>query len=241
MLAFVLTILKTTIFSYFLNYYLKRNYPEKYNEYLISLSYNVIYISGLIQIKFKKYREYIYKSNPRLANFINEYKKTTFENIKNVEFILNGKVFYSATKEVIENYIIDIEKPDFIIYSDYNVENENNCINKKIINNLLTDDSFICEPSNIKFILCELIVGDKKYKIDYKSDNYNYYIVDNIINRNFVIYYLLNHYSESILLEDIINDNKLILKIIDHNMDDCEIDITDNNYLQIKKDNYITN
>ena len=40
--------------------------------------------------------------------------------------------------------------------------------------------------------------------------------------------------------EDINKNDKFILKIIDHNVNTCEIDITDvSNYIQIKKDNYI--
>ena len=89
-------------------------------------------------------------------------------------------------------------------------------------------------------MLCELVVGEKTYKINLKSDieNYNYYLVDNIINKKFLIYYLIEFYNEDFNK----STDKFILKLIDHNVNICEIDITDNsNYIQIKKDSYITN
>jgi hypothetical protein len=245
MITFFVTIFKTTIFSYFLNYFLKKKYPEKYNEYLIAISLNAIYITSVIQIKLKKCKKYVCESNPRLATLINNYIKTNNEGKNNVEFILKGKVIYSSTKENVINYIIDTPKEDFILYSDYStVNSENMCINKKIMKDLIIEDkNFDYELSDIRFMLCELIVNDSVYKIDLKTDNYNYYLVDNIINKHFIFYYLLNHCNESLSLEDIDNkDSKLILKIIDNNVNICEIDITnDTNFIQIKKDNYITN
>lgn len=236
---------KTSIFSYLLNYFLKKNYPEKYNEYLIAVSMNIIYITSVVQIKIKKCKKYIYRTNPRLVELINNYMKTNNDNKHNVEFILDGKVIYSSTRENITNYIVDTPKEDFILYSDYStINSENICINKKIINDLITEDkNFDYELSDIRFMLCELIVGDIVYKIDLKSDNYNYYLVDNIINKKFIVYYLLNHYHETVSLDEIKNENsKFILKIIDNNVNICEIDLTNgSSFIQIKKDSYITN
>lgn len=221
---------------YLLNNYIKHNYPEKYNEVLIALSFNTIYMVSVVQIKFIKMIKYINQTNPRLLEFFNKYK-----NLNDVEFILDGKVFYSTTRENIINYIVDIVKEDFIIYSDYaTTNNDNECINKKIIitNENSTDKDFIYEVSDIKFMLCELVVGEKTYKINLKNDKYNYYLVDNIINKKFFIYYLLDHYGEDINK----TTDKFILKLIDHNVNVCKIDITnDSNYIQIKKDSYIIN
>ena len=68
--------------------------------------------------------------------------------------------------------------------------------------------------------------------------DYNYYLVDNIINKKFMIYYLIEFYNEDFSK----STDKFILKLIDHNVNSFEIDITDFvNYIQIKKDGYITN
>lgn len=232
---FIVTIFKSVIFMYLLNNYLKHNYPEKHAEFLIAISFNTIYIVSVVQIKFKKMIKYINQTNPKLLEFFNKYK-----NIKDVEFILDGKVFYSTTRENIVNHIVHNVKEDFIIYSDYVTTNNNECTNKKImiINEITTDKDFIYEVSNVKFMLCELVIGEKTYKINLKSDKYNYYLVDNIINKKFIIYYLIEFYNEDFNK----SIDKFILKLIDHNVNMCEIDITDDsNYIQIKKDSYITN
>lgn len=243
-MMFIVTIFKSGILIYLLNNYIKYNYPEKHAEFLIALSFNTIYMVSVVQIKFKKIHEYLYKTYPRLKSYLDEYSRSKFENINNIEFVLDGKVFYSTNRVNIVNHIVDIDKKDFIIYSDYvtSTSNNDNCINKKIMitNEISTDKEFIYEVSDIKFILCELVVGEKTYKINLKSDieNYNYYLVDNIINKKFIIYYLIEFYNEDFNL----STDKFILKMIDHNVNVCEIDITDDsNYIQIKKDNYIIN
>jgi len=238
MIVFIVTILKTTIVSCLINYYLKKNYPEKYNDFLIALSYNTIYMGSVIQIKIKKTIAYIYKKFPRLKEIFDNYNKID-DKQDNIEYILNGKVIYLTTKEKIVSHIINIIKEDLIIYSDYDNQNsENIYINKKIIitDKICRDEDFIYEVSDIKFMLCELVVGEKLFKIDLKNDNHNYYLVDNIINKKFIIYYLVEFYNEAFYT----STDKFILKIIDHNVNICEIDITDSsNYIQIKKDNYI--
>ena len=246
MIYFITKFLKAFIFLKLLNNYLKHEYPEQYNGYLIAMSFNAVYVFSVLQIQAKKIQEYLYKTHPRLKSYLDEYNISKIENIDNIEFILDGKVIYLTDKETIVNHIIDMVKEDFIIYSDYNTSNV--CTNKKIIvketnnsNSLIcSDNDFIYEASDIKFLLCELYIGDKVYKITLKSDieRYNYYLVDNIIDKKFMIYYLIEFYNEDFSK----STDKFILKLIDHNVNSFEIDITDTtNYIQIKKDGYITN
>jgi hypothetical protein len=242
-MLYFLNIFKIFGLIYFANYYLKKNYPQEYNKFLIETSLRIIYTGSVIQIKFKKLTTYIYNRFPRIKNFLDSCNKIDNEQ-DNIEYILNGKVMYLTSKEKIMNHIININKEDFIIYSDYaSANSENICINKKIIitpNQTFSDKDFIYEISDIKFMLCEVYVGDKVYKITLKSDieNYNYYLVDNIIDKKFIIYYLIEFYNEDFSK----STDKFILKIIDHNVNICEIDITETfNYIQIQKDGYIKN
>ena len=64
-------------------------------------------------------------------------------------------------------------------------------------------------------------------------------MVNNIIDKKFMIYYLLNHYYKPISFEDINNLDKFILKIIDHNVNSFEINLTNGSNIQIKKDDYV--
>jgi hypothetical protein len=241
-MLYFLTIFKIFGFIYFANYYLKKKYPQEYNKFLLETSLKIIYIGSVIQIKFKKITTYVYKTFPRIKNFLDNYNK--IDDQDNIEYILDGKVIYLTSKEKIVNHIVNITKEDFIIYSDYVTANNNNfCTNKKIIitpEQICSDKDFIYEASDIKFMLCEINIGDKVYKITLKSDieNYNYYLVDNIIDKKFIIYYLIEFYNEDFSK----STDKFILKLIDHNVNICELDITDTvNYIQIKKDSYIKN
>lgn len=241
-MLYFLNIFKIFGLIYFANYYLKKKYPQEYNKYLLETSLRIIYIGSVIQIKLKKITTYVYNTFPRIKQFLDNYNKIDVQD--NIEYILDGKVIYLTSKEKIVNHIINITKEDFIIYSDYaNATNENACINKKIIiipEQICSDKDFIYEISDIKFMLCELYIGDKVYKINLKSDieNYNYYLVDNIIDKKFIIYYLIEFYNEDFYT----STDKFILKLIDHNVNICELDITDtSNYIQIKKDSYIIN
>ena len=137
--------LKAFIFLKLLNNYLKHEYPEQYNGYLMMASFNAVYVFSVLQIQAKKIQEYLYKTHPRLKNYLDEYSMSKNENIDNVEFILDGKVIYLTDKEKIVNHIIDIIKEDFIIYSDY--DSKNVCTNKKIIT-----DSTISNCSDTDFI-----------------------------------------------------------------------------------------
>ena len=202
---------------------------------------NVIYVYSLAQIKFKNIYHYLCKTNPRLKSYFDEYNNSKNKNKNNIGFILDGKIIQSTQFSINTNTMLD--KYDFAIYSDYTSTNkETNCINKLLLSKLPLDcENINYEVSDIRFLLCELIVNnDTSYKIDLKNDNYNYYLVNNIIDKKFIIYYLLNHCYKPMSFEDINKIEKFTLKIIDHNVNTCEIDITDiSNYIQIKKDNYI--
>ena len=239
-MSYFMNIFKIFGFVYFANYYLKNKYPQEYNKFLLELSLRIIYTGSVIQIKLKKMTTYIYNTFPRIKNFLDSYNKID-DNQDNVEYILDGKVIYLTSKEKIVNHIVNIVKEDFIIYSDYaSANSENICINKKIIktDSICSDKVFVYEVSDIKFMLCEVYIGDNIYKINLKGDKYNYYLVDNIIDKKFIIYYLIEFYNEDFYK----STDKFILKIIDNNVNICELDITDIfSYIQIKKDCYIIN
>ena len=241
-MTYFINIFKTIGFIFLLDYYLKSKYPEKYNNFLVETSLRIIYTGSVIQIKLKKITTYIYKTFPRIKDFLDSYNKID-DKQDNIEYILDGKVIYLTSKEKIVNHIVNITKEDFIIYSDYVTDNnDNKCTNKKIIisDENCSDKDFIYEVSDIKFMLCEVYIDDKVYKITLKSDieNYNYYLVDNIINKKFIIYYLIEFYNEDFSK----STDKFILKIIDHDVNIFELDITEtNNYIKIQKDSYIKN
>jgi hypothetical protein len=90
-------------------------------------------------------------------------------------------------------------------------------------------------------MLVEVKIGDKTFKIDLKTDNENFYIINNILDKRFFTYYLKNYQHYNFKDEDFndINLDKLSLKIIDNNVNVRELEITDDKFIIIKKDEYI--
>ena len=75
-----------------------------------------------------------------------------------------------------------------------------------------------------------------------KSDTYNYYIVNNIIDKNFIKYYLINHSSNIFTSEEIkeIKEiNTFNVKIIDNDVNIKTFDIKNEDCLIIKENEYI--
>ena len=216
MLSFIANFLRTILFATLLNDYVKRTYPKKYEDFLVTASFNAVYAFSVIQIKIKQAQNYILNSNPRLSELLETYNKTRIKN--SIDFVLNGKVIFSTTI-----LTPDIDHPknyDFIIYSD------GKSINKKLLTEASVDKKYDYEMSDIRFILVELKIGDNTYKIDLKTDNYNFYVVGNCFTKNFFIYYLTEILKPTQQLD---NDNKFIIKIIDHTVDTFEFEFTDKN------------
>jgi hypothetical protein len=224
--------------------YLKRNYPEYYEkiqDYIISFSYNLIFIYSKCEIfytrnycKIKK----IILSIPLLKGIIDNIYN--LKEICDLEYIVNGDIISYYDIQLCN--ISHINENEICIFSDFNNNNNNNNnrrVNKKIIHSLPICKDY--ENSNITFMLVEIKIGDKNYKINLRDEKYNYYVVNNIFDKIFFTYYLMNHIQEK-LTHEYIYSQKLILKLIDNNVEVKEIDITNNSkYITIRKNDYLIN
>ena len=235
---------KFGLFSFFINDFFKRHYPETYYWIIINGTHKIIYFVSTVQIITKKINNYFepfFRNQLFQIPFIqNMFVKRDYSKV-NIEFIHNKKLIHLANiYEIIDEKITCLNLPftfDFIIYSKYNVS-------LKITNKIIfykfpnKEDLFNYEVSNIKFILLELVIGDKSIKVDFKSDSYNYYIENNVFSHNFLKYFVKKYYFNEI--KDIENiEEKLdsmILKIIDHNVSTETFD--KENILKIEKKNY---
>jgi hypothetical protein len=217
------TLLKTGILAILLNDYLKRNYPDKYQEVIVSISYNLIYLYSKAQILYANLIKVLNKKieeNPNLLKLKND-----------LDLLLKPKSGIVTMLNYIKNgNSVDItsdksdEDCDFMIYSW--LDNSKNCVNKKLVYNLNEPLSF-SEVSDIKFLLIELKFGENNvHKIDLKTDEFNFYMVGNSFTKQFFIYYLKQILKIS---EEIKYDDKFNLKFIDHDVNTIEIDFTDKN------------
>lgn len=200
---------------------LERRFPTHFKDFLISVSYNSIYYFSKLQIL-------IMKSKNTLNIFI-ESNPTLFKIKEN----LNTFISKPETHKVIRYYVKDSKlynlsdingnEPDFMILSW--LTNNTKCANKKITYN--KDDFSISENSNIKFLLIEIKIGDTNcIKIDLKTDEFNYYLVGNKFTKDFFIFYL-KHYLH--FNNEIKDTDKISVKIIDHDVNNINLDFTDEN------------
>ena len=214
------TLLRTGILAILLNDYLKRNYPDKYQELIVSISYNLIYLYSKAQILYMNLIRVVNKKieeNPNLLKLRNDLDlllKPKSGIITMLDYIKNGNSV---------NITSDTEC-DFMIYSW--LDNTKNCVNKKLVYDLKEPLSFT-EVSDIKFLLIELKVGENNsHKIDLKTDEFNFYLVGNSFTKQFFIYYLKQIVKST---EEIKDDDKINLKFIDHDVNTIDLDFTDKN------------
>ena len=232
------SILKYGTFTFLLHNYLNTYHYDRYNSMLIRGTYKTIYIISNVQILYcKLYNrvDTLYKyaliTYPSLAKYL----ITDTTNKSYVEFISNGYANYvTSTNDVAKNdfTIGASDVPfDFILHSDYDSET-------KTTNKIIMDDfknEFAYNKSNVTFILSEMIIEDKIIKVDFQTDEYNYFIENNKFTHAFLVYFMKTHYYDEIKeFEDkLVN---MILKIIDSNVNSETFD--NQNILFICKDNY---
>ena len=251
-ISYIYLFLKSTVVSFFVNDYLYHKYPEKYNEVFINISFKLLYVYSNSQIFFNRINKYMIinvnqflNRNPTINYFVERIKSSyncfvnkTGNKINNIEFISNGEVNLSVSSEMVMKEGNNFPSVyDFILFSDFdNVSRDTTCVNKKILKSIETNN-FSYEISNISFILTEIIIGDKTFKVDFKTKDYNYYVVNNIFNDKFMLYFLNKYYSSEIKDFKLETIKRFILKVIDQNVDNHEFDKDMN--VKIQKDTYI--
>jgi len=216
------TLLRTGILALLLNDYLKRNYPEKYQELIITFSYNLIYLYSKAQI--------LYINLIKVVNAKIEETPNLLKLKNNLDLLMKPKIDIPIAHEFIKDgksidYFNEIENEcDFSIYSW--LDDTKSCVNKKLVYDLNEPLSF-CEVSNIEFLLVELKVGESNsHKIILKTEEFNFYMIGNRFTKQFFIYYLTQILKIS---EEIKDDDKFSLKIIDHDVNTIELDFTEKN------------
>jgi hypothetical protein len=230
-LSTLFTLFRTGALILLLNDYFKREYPERYNNFIIEFPLYLIYLYSKGQIIYGKLhcqiKEFM-NANPHIKKFVNDNIYKSKSNDLEIEYIVNGKVSakYKRTQS-----LPDRSENDLLIFS--HLLSDNKCIPRKI---LAPEINFDYKMSNIQFMLLEVILNDKNYIIHLKTDAYNYYVVDNVVDRKFLSYYLINYHNVN--YEDIANITTYDVKMIDQNVAVKEYDITDTKFITVKENEY---
>jgi hypothetical protein len=179
------------------------------------------------------------ENNPQVKKVINDIYKLGGKEALEIEYIINGEVFATYKRNPTLSDVT-VHEDAMFIFSDLSTNEQR--VNKKI---LQSDINFNYKISNIQFILLELKLvfktADKEnsYKIVLKTDEYNYYIVNNILDSKFFKYYLRKYYSDTVTSETLANVEKMNVKLIDQDVNIKTFDLTEENGIILKENEYI--
>ncbi len=238
--------INTFLWCFFLAQMYKNNYPENYeifmnkykdsinsfknviNDNLINFVYKSLYFYSIMQIKMFKVLSFF---NPYYKVITNKFKK----DIKTaVEFYSHGKLTkkYEYAFHYNQCFIANLIKPD-----DYDLIIATDMSSDEIKMTTIADtNEFIkFNDSESRFISIECNYNNNNYPIELKTDKYNFYTENTIINKNFIKYYLINILN---LKEDNLPKNiKYTLNIIDHSVN-CHT-LTEEHCIQLDQKTYI--
>ena len=214
------------------------NQINNLNISIMCLGYNLVYCYSLAQIKYNKIKNVVSTLTNTMINTLinsskitilkkeNIYTITTYDSGSKVnELILNLNDSLDIVSWKLENKDIF----DLIIVSDKKDESEQiNKIHYTEFPQILDD----YKHSTIKFFSVELEYKDTIHSIELTNENYNHYIVNNVLNKHFFKYYLINVLN----IEIDKNTFDYKLSVIDHNVNIVEL--TQNDSLIIKENNY---
>ena len=187
-------------------------FPEKYPDFLTTVSYNLILFYSTCQIYIKTHVKL------DIIDYLMDGYYNGFIKRGNVDVILSGAVFYNTTSQLI------IDNPptyfDCIIYSEPTAAR---VVNKIVYYNYPI--SLTYKPCSFSFISCNITIcpgegKDTSFALHFSNDRFNYYIVNNRINK-YIIFYLM-YIQHGIMFYEA-EPYTYCLNIIDHNVNTCSI------------------
>ena len=206
MIKFLYDMTTGTLFAILVYDFLMRQFPVQLSNMTLNVSYNCIYFYSKCQIFFVQY----ILSNPIISKAIDLATTNSTSLQKDLQYL-----FVNAKKNYITN--VPIDSPDLIISTDYS-----KTPHLKKITYKGDYQDMNCEESDLRFILLEFTIGEKSYKINLLSKEFNYYIVGNAFNKDFLIFYIRHHLQQTCNYDD-----KCSLKIIDNCVIISTIDFTE--------------
>jgi len=225
-----------SLFIYLLNDYLQRYHIDFYKEYSFIIISLIIRLYSKIEIQYNKYK-YLFSTTSS--------SETDETNNDKIYFLQNGKIHNSVSvvNEALFNKNMYVYSKLFTKEVKENEPKETYFL-KKILKTF-PNAALTIEETSIQFILVELIIGENFYNVKLKDDkffvkdktkSYSYYIVDNVLDKTFFMYYFNTHTDYEI---DFDKEEKIIARIIDHNVVTIELDLHNFENIKFTKDDYL--
>jgi hypothetical protein len=240
---YILSIILIMIFGkkHFLSYFkidndmCTINFIDKFNDLrdrlrplTINTVYKLLYYFSWCQIHLCKVKKYISPKLIYINSFCDKYLKEKGLIIDTApkEFVFidnNGNKMHNIHIEdindikFIENACNDLDY-SCLFFVDRGVDKS--CVNYVFYEKIPQMVEY--KVSNVKFIAIDLDYNNKKYLINLKDSEHNYYIVNNCLNKKFFKYYIKNILKININEEDfnynvtIIDNNVSIFNLLPH-------------------------
>jgi hypothetical protein len=158
------------------------------NTQFFTVVYNLIYVFSFLQIKCIKGFKYLSDIVSRVT----------------VEIRGDNKAYIISQKYKNGNKM----KNEIDVDADLVIIKENDL--SLVINPLTNQDPCInIIESNVRFIAITMIYNGERYKLSLKTQDYNFYVVGNKIDKSFLQYYLVNILFIPFLNEDEVEDEVL--------------------------------
>lgn len=202
--------------------------PHSIMDLFIRISYEVMWMYSYVEIMSRQlYNQTILPiQQSDFFKSLNEY----IADDATICFVKNGVIIHKSNKENTYwlkdyyDFLVDASKYHQVLYK---------CLPNSFDNYTL---------SSVEFIMSELCIGDKKMQIKFtnKHEGYTYAVVENVIDVNFLMYFIRKHYNNefcelfNIPITQLVDG--YILKIMDNNVN--TITIRENQSLCYLKDSY---
>ena len=205
------------------------------------VAYNIIYYYSCCEIYLNKIRlfikPYIITISKCVKYFLKKYN--IIDCIKQdtdivLEFFYEGNLLTSLNFDK-NNRDINIDKApikyDFIVCTDFS---ESTMTNKICVSNIhhYIEYDFDFEITNFTFMSLQLLYKDNNYNIELKNDKYNFYIVNNVLDKNFFTYYL----KYILNLDNLEKDISYKLELVDQDVN--VLLLTDKDKIVLNKQDY---
>lgn len=216
----------------------------EWNHFLINASYKTIFVYSKLQVLYMKLKKQLFPvlfiiSNTTSKLLHKYHVLQATQKIQQFDFYNMGE--FIGSKQINHSYISTIKTDlqnafttqyNFIIYSDLTHLSSETQVNKVIYTDI--PNYFEYEVSNIKFIALILFYNNKDVIVELSNDEYNYYIVNNMIDKMFIMYFIKNVLTDNSI--ENVDNFQYKLTLYDHNADIKQLDELDS--LVIRKDDY---
>jgi hypothetical protein len=236
MIHFIFNIAKEVFFIYLIHEFIKSKFRPQY-DYLVILGGDfALYSISKLQIitaklktcnMYKKYVDPVFKK-----------KLTAY-----IEYIDNSYVIHKEILPKQKNPISSLDNYDFCIltsqFSPINKYMHTDDSSLMHLNKTITDVT--STETSFKFVLVEIKIKDLVINIDLKTNEYNFYMIDNKLDKCFWQYIMTNFYYDQLKPIYSASDYpfpEFLIHILDESVSELNIKSADNKYIHLMKDSY---